>query len=64
MDVQLNDILIMKKPHPCGSNEMLVLRSGMDFRLKCVSCGREFLVPRKKIEHSIKKIRRETDGQL
>ena len=62
MDVRPNDILIMKKKHPCGSTEMLVLRSGMDFRLRCVGCGREFLIPRKKIEKSIKNIRRETEG--
>lgn len=62
MDVRPDDILLMKKQHPCGSTEMLVLRSGMDFRLRCMGCGREFLVPRKKIEKSIKNIRRETEG--
>lgn len=62
MDVRPDDILIMKKQHPCGSSEMLVLRSGMDFRLRCIGCGREFLIPRKKIEKSIKNIRRETEG--
>ncbi|MDE6519168.1 MAG: DUF951 domain-containing protein [Ruminococcus sp.] len=62
MDVQVNDVLVMKKVHPCGANEMLVLRSGMDFRLQCKGCGREFLIPRKKIEKNIKKIRRESEG--
>lgn len=61
MDVRPNDILIMKKQHPCGANEMIVLRSGMDFRLRCTGCGREFMVPRSKIEKSIRKICRETD---
>ena len=37
MDVRLQDILVMKKPHPCGSDRWLVLRTGMDFRLRC--CG-------------------------
>lgn len=59
MDVRINDILVMKKPHPCGGNRMLVLRSGMDFRLRCQSCGREVMVPRVKIEKNIKKIIRE-----
>ena len=59
MDVRLNDILIMRKPHPCGGREMLVLRAGMDFRLRCVKCGHEFMVPRSKIEKNIKKITRE-----
>ncbi|MBR3422287.1 MAG: DUF951 domain-containing protein [Ruminococcus sp.] len=61
MDVQVGDVLTMKKQHPCGANEMLVMRSGMDFRLRCVGCGREFMVPRSKIEKSIKRIKREND---
>jgi len=59
MDICRGDILIMKKPHPCGSNQMLVLRSGMDFKLKCIKCNREFMVPRAKAEKSIKSIMRE-----
>ena len=59
MDVRLQDILIMKKNHPCGSREWLVLRTGMDFRLRCTTCGHEVMVPRRKIEKNIKKIIRE-----
>ena len=59
MDVRVGDILTMKKPHPCGAKEFLVLRSGMDFRIRCVKCGREVMVARSKIEKNIKKIVRE-----
>ncbi|MCD7735073.1 MAG: DUF951 domain-containing protein [Clostridiales bacterium] len=59
MDVQVNDILQMKKPHPCGGREWDVLRIGMDFRLRCRTCGREMMIPRSKAERSIKKIIRE-----
>ncbi len=59
MDVRVNDILEMKKQHPCGTKQFLVLRSGMDFRLRCTGCGREFLIPRSKAEKNIKKIIRE-----
>ena len=38
MDISKGDTLVMKKPHPCGENKMLVMRSGMDFKLKCVGC--------------------------
>ena len=58
MDVRVGDVLEMKKNHPCGSREFLVLRSGMDFRLRCSGCGREMMVPRVKIEKNIRKIRR------
>ncbi len=62
MDVRVGDRLLMKKQHPCGSKEMLVLRTGMDFRLRCIGCGREFMVPRLKIEKHIKKITHQ-DGE-
>ncbi len=61
MDVRVNDILIMKKAHPCGCNKMLVLRSGMDFKLKCIQCGHEFMIARSKIERNIKSISRESE---
>lgn len=63
MDIRCGDILTMKKNHPCGSNEMYVIRAGMDFKLRCVRCSREFMVPRNKIEKYIKKVARdETSG--
>lgn len=58
MDVRVGDILTMKKQHPCGSNDFLVLRSGMDFRIRCVGCGRELMIPRLKCEKNIKRISR------
>lgn len=61
MDVRLGDILEMKKPHPCGSKEWLVLRVGMDFRLRCQGCGHEVMLPRSKAEKNIKKILREEE---
>lgn len=56
MDVRVGDKLVMKKNHPCGCNRFDVLRSGMDFRLRCEKCGHEFLVPRVKAEKNIRKI--------
>ena len=59
MDVRLGDILVMKKEHPCGSKRWQVLRVGMDFRLRCQGCQHELMIPRSRIEKSIKKIIRE-----
>ena len=58
MDVRAGDILTMKKKHPCGENHFLVLRSGMDFRIRCAGCGHEVMVPRLKCEKNIKSITR------
>ena len=59
MDVKVGDVLQMKKNHPCGSKEFLVLRVGMDFKIRCCGCGHEVMVPRLKCEKNIKKIIRE-----
>ena len=59
MDVRVGDKLIMKKNHPCGSNEFAVLRIGMDFRLKCLGCGHEVMLPRSKVEKNIRTVERE-----
>ncbi len=64
MDIRVNDILEMKKQHPCGSKQFLVLRSGMDFKLRCTGCGREVMVPRVKAEKNIKKVTREPEQDV
>jgi len=56
MDIKLGDILQTKKNHPCGSNQWEVLRTGIDFRIKCLGCGHVVMLPRTKLEKSIKKI--------
>jgi len=56
MDIQPGDVLELKKPHPCGSRQWEVLRAGMDFKLRCLGCGREQMLPRSRAEKSVKKI--------
>ena len=61
MDVRLDDLLQMKKKHPCGNDKFIVLRIGMDFRIKCTKCEREVMLPRIAVEKNIKKIIREDE---
>lgn len=58
MDIRVNDVLTMKKAHPCGGNRFRVLRIGMDFRLRCESCGHEIMVPRIRTEKHIRAVER------
>ncbi|MDL4840941.1 DUF951 domain-containing protein [Aquibacillus rhizosphaerae] len=53
---QINDVVQMKKPHPCGENRWRVIRMGMDIRIKCEGCGHSVLIPRKKFESKMKKV--------
>ncbi len=56
MNIAVGDRIFLKKPHPCGNSEFLVLRVGMDFKIKCAGCGREVMGPRSKIEKRIKRV--------
>lgn len=56
VNVNVGDVLVMKKNHPCGCNQFLVLRTGMDFKIRCQNCGREVMVPRSKAEKNIRQI--------
>ena len=56
MKVSVGDRVEMKKPHPCGGKVFSVLRVGMDFKLKCETCGHEIMLPRSKAEKGIKRI--------
>ena len=58
MDIQLGDTLVMKKAHPCGEKQWLVLRTGVDFRLRCLGCNHEVMLPRIKAEKNIKSVLR------
>ncbi len=59
MDIQIGDILTMKKTHPCGSSRWEVTRIGADFKLRCCGCGHEVMGARSKFEKNIKAVERE-----
>lgn len=53
---QLGSIVIMKKGHPCGSNEWEIVRVGADIKIKCINCGRIVMLPRIEFDRKIKKV--------
>lgn len=61
MNINVGDVIKMKKPHPCGSYEWEVLRIGIDFRIKCCGCGHQVMLPRKQVEKQIKQIITKTE---
>lgn len=52
----LNDIVEMKKQHPCGENKWKIIRMGMDIRIKCLGCDRSVMIPRNEFQKKLKKI--------
>ncbi len=56
MKYTLNTKVIMKKPHPCGTNLWEIVRLGVDIKLKCVNCGRTVMMDRIEFERKLKKV--------
>ena len=56
MELNVGDIIELKKQHPCGGKEFEVVRAGMDFRIKCLKCQTQIWIPRVKLEKRIKKV--------
>lgn len=56
MDYKLNDKVIMKKEHPCGTNEWEIVRVGTDIKIKCIHCGRTIMMPRIEFNKKMKKV--------
>ena len=52
----LNDIVIMKKPHACQTNEWKIIRMGVDIKIKCLKCNREIMMDRLEFEKKLKKV--------
>lgn len=52
----LNDIVEMKKQHPCGTNKWKIIRMGADVRIKCEGCQHSVMIPRREFEKKMKKI--------
>jgi len=61
LDIEVGDIVTMRKKHPCGSQQWAVYRVGADIGLRCLGCERRQLMPRRKFEKAIKKIERQHD---
>ncbi|HIX01327.1 MAG TPA: DUF951 domain-containing protein [Candidatus Ligilactobacillus excrementigallinarum] len=55
-DYDLNDIVEMKKPHPCGANRWKIIRMGMDIKIECLNCNHVVMLPRREFERKLKKI--------
>lgn len=53
---KLNDIVEMKKQHPCGANAWKIIRMGADIRIKCQGCGHSVMLPRREFMKKMKKV--------
>ena len=56
MDLQVGDVITLKKQHPCGSKQWTILRSGADFRLQCKGCGHLVMIGRPQLEKNVRDV--------
>ena len=52
----IGDVVQLKKLHPCGENKWEIMRTGVDFKLKCLGCERQVWLARREFERRMKKI--------
>ena len=62
IELQLGDVVRMRKPHPCGGYEWRVVRLGADIGLVCLTCGRRILLSRRELKNRMKKIVKTEDS--
>ena len=55
-DYKVGSVVVMKKEHPCGSNEWVITRTGADIKIKCNKCGRSIMLPRIEFKKKKKKV--------
>ena len=55
-EIRLGDQVRMRKPHPCGSDQWEVVRLGADIGLRCLTCKRRVLLPRRELERRVKTV--------
>ena len=54
MDLEVGQVIKLKKQHPCGSNEWEIIRTGADFRLRCRGCSHQVMLARRVVEKNFK----------
>ena len=60
LDIRVEDVVQMRKAHPCGSDRWQIYRVGADVGIRCLGCGRRVMLPRRKFERGVKRILRDT----
>ena len=61
LDIHLGDIVRLRKPHPCGSYEWVVVRVGADIGIRCITCGRRILLERAALRRRLKSLTTPTE---
>jgi hypothetical protein len=53
-ELRLDDVVRLRKPHPCGGYEWKIVRMGADIGLECLQCKRRVLLTRRELFRRLK----------
>lgn len=58
MEYELNDVVELKKEHPCAKRSKLwrIVRMGADIKIKCLGCGAIVMMSRYDFEKRVKRV--------
>ena len=63
LELQVQDVVHLRKPHPCGGYDWVVYRIGADIGIECLTCKRRVMLPRRTLARRVKTIKSKTqDG--
>ncbi len=55
LELFLDDVVRLRKPHACGGSEWTVVRLGADIGLRCQQCHHRVLLPRSVLERRLQR---------
>ncbi len=55
LELFIDDVVQLRKGHPCGNDQWRVIRLGADIGLRCLGCDRKILLPRRELEKRLKR---------
>ena len=55
LPLYLDDVVVLRKTHPCGGDTWRVVRLGADIGVRCTTCDRRVLIGRSELERDIKR---------
>jgi hypothetical protein len=64
LELRLDDVVRLRKPHPCGSYDWRVVRLGADIGLKCLRCQRRVLLPLATVERRARSVSHPGDVEV
>lgn len=58
----LHTVVETRKPHPCGGKLWEIVRTGADYKIKCLTCGRVVMLLPDELKRRVRRITQPAQG--